>query len=167
MLFVFLSFPFSFCEPDSRNPTAVLATSTKLQGTLTSSIMHFTYKGCLKYIHLFHFFPHSLFHITRRLSCRTLKWSREVRGVTWEWQQMRRNEITRCLDITSACCAFSAKLLWQASQCVIFAPSLSFCHAAPSFTLFFRRLPFAIGWTLLRCQVPVFWEKGLHRLSFG
>lgn len=87
----------------------------------------------------------------------TLRRSREVCGVTWEWQQMQPNEITKCPGIMSACCAFLAKLLWQTFQCTTLR-SYSPFH--------FRRLPFDIGWTLLWCQILVFWEKGLWCLSF-
>lgn len=151
----FLTFSLSFTVPESRNPTVVLVQRVlNCRGTLAVSIVYLVCKGCLKYVHTFSFFfpPHSFFYITRSLSCRTLERSREVRGVTWEWQQMRRNEITRCLDIMSTCCAFSAKLLWQASQCMILGPCLSFCHPVLFFSFlsfslfFFRRLPFGIGW---------------------
>ena len=134
--FCFFSF-FLLCYLDLEIRPRI-SNGIKLQG-ISQAPLYTPHKGVQglpkTFIFFFSIFPQSLFHITRYLSCRTLERSREVRGVTWEWQQMRRNEITRCLDIMSACCAFSAKLLWQASQCAIVAPSLSFCHPIPSFFL--------------------------------
>lgn len=132
-------------------------------------------KGCLKRSSFFFYFPPVSFsHYEIPLVSHSRTKSRSSRGNVrmttdapeWNYKVSRH--------YVSVLCFFSEIIVTGISMCncrsfSFFLPSSSlfFSRSLSLSLFFFRKLPFAMGWTLLRCQVLVFWEKGLRRLSFG
>lgn len=159
---LFLLQYFAFRYLTAKYRTILNDRSFRLSASQKTCIVWLELKGSLKswpdlfpFSFFFSFFQHETPLVL------TLERSREAREVTWEWQQMRRGMklqsvaalCRRVVLFWRNCCDrhFNARF----SRCFPPLPAISLALWSPP--------PFGVGRTLLRCQVPVFWEKGLRR----